>query len=95
MAAMGLLGGESSLPLLTSFQLSPVTSFFLLVQFKRLKEHLASPGNGLHDVILSSNSASWMEILLDSLGCGSSLTMPPKQALSVRRHPSERISEGA
>lgn len=36
-AAMGLLGGASSLPLLTSFQLSPVMSFFLLVQSKRLK----------------------------------------------------------
>lgn len=69
-------------------------SFFFLVQSKRLKENLASPGNGLHDVILSSNSANWMEILLDSLGCGSSLTMPPNQALSAKKHPSERISEG-
>lgn len=69
-SAMGLLGGGNSLLLLTSFQLSPVMSFFLLVQSKRLQEHLASPGNALHDVILSSDSATWMEILLDSLGCG-------------------------
>lgn len=39
----------------------PAESCHELVQSKRLKEHLASPGNALHYVILSSDSASWMD----------------------------------